>query len=243
MGIKSRIYTRHHSDYHHLYFPKTVKWDKYCNALATQIISISDTVSNILINKENVPEIKLVKIPHGFDTESFITGNFEQINLLQTKYNPNKKYPVIGVISRFTEWKGVQYIIPAYKKVLENFPDALLLLFNANGDYEKEINVLLSELLQHTFQKIKFENDITNLYKIFDVCVHVPISSSVEAFGQTYIESMLSKCCFVMIKMWTGDWGFKSRKAIILSSSNTISLLISPLAILQKIQSDIYFLL
>lgn len=205
VGIKSRIYTRHHSDYHHVYFPKSVKWDKYCNSLATKIVSISDVVTEILIQKENVSKNKIVKIHHGFDTDSFIKGNAENINELIGKYNKKFITPVIGVISRFTHWKGVQYIIPAYKKLLKKYPNALLLLFNANGDYEKEIDVLLNGLPQTSFQKIKFENDIANLYKVFDVFVHVPISKNAEAFGQTYIECMLSGIPLVATKSGIGN--------------------------------------
>ncbi len=205
VGIKSRIYTRHHSDYHHIYYPKTVKWDKYCNALASQIISISDSVSGILINKEKVNKNKIITIPHGFDSASFITSKTERVAILQAKYNPLKKYPVIGVISRFIHLKGVQYIIPAYKEVLKKYPNALLLLFNATGNYEKEIDILLKELPQHSFQKIIFENDISNLYKIFDVFIHVPISSTVEAFGQTYIECMLSGVPLIATKSGIGN--------------------------------------
>jgi len=205
MGIKSRIYTRHHSDYHHIYYSNAVKWDKYCNALATKIISISDNVSNILITKENIPENKIIKIPHGFDVESFIDTNIEQVNTLRVRYNPYKKKPVIGVISRFIHLKGIQYIVPAYKKVLKKHPNALLLLFNASGNYEKEINALLKELPQNSFQKIRFENDITNLYKIFDFFIHVPISNTVEAFGQTYIECMLSGVPLIATKSGIGS--------------------------------------
>jgi len=204
-GIKSRIYTRHHSDYHHTYFPKSVKWDKYCNFMATKIISISDVVSNILMQKENVIPNKIAKIPHGFDVCKFIGTDDNQIQILKEKYNPQSKIPVIGVISRFTHWKGVQYIIPAYKKLLEKYPDALILLFNAKGDYVKEIDVLLNELPEKSFQKISFENDIVNLYKIFDVFVHTPMSKNAEAFGQTYIECMLSGTPLIATKSGIGN--------------------------------------
>ncbi|MCC7051502.1 MAG: glycosyltransferase family 4 protein [Bacteroidia bacterium] len=204
-GIKHRIYTRHHSDYHHIYFPKTVKWDKYCNKLATKVISISDNVTNILIEKENVPKDKIVKIWHGFDIDSFVNFNKEKVEGLKQKYNSQQKHPVIGVISRFTHWKGVQYIIPAYQELLKKYPNALLLLFNAKGDYETEINKLLRELPEQSYQKIKFENEITNLYQTFDVFVHVPISNSVEAFGQTYIETMLAGVPLIATKSGIGN--------------------------------------
>ncbi|MBS1650678.1 MAG: glycosyltransferase family 4 protein [Bacteroidetes bacterium] len=203
--VKSRIYTRHHSDYHHIYFPKTVKWDKYCNKLATKIISISDNVTDILIEKENVSKNKIVKIWHGFDIDLFVNFNKEKVEDLKRKYNSQQKKPVVGVISRFTHWKGVQYIIPAYKKLLEKYPNALLLLFNAKGDYEKEITNLLLEIPEQSYQTIKFENDITNLYQLFDVFVHVPISNSVEAFGQIYIETMLAGVPLIATRSGVGN--------------------------------------
>lgn len=192
VGIKSRIYTRHHSDYHHVYFPGAVKWDKYCNRLATQIISISDNVSEILIKRENVPQNKILKIWHGFDVKKFSNPELQKVELLRDQYNDKRKHPVIGVISRAISLKGIQYIIPAYRKLIESYPNALLLLFNAEGDYEEEINRLLSELPDDNYKKISFENDITNLYQVFDLFIHVPISPSVEAFGQTYIEALAS---------------------------------------------------
>jgi glycosyltransferase involved in cell wall biosynthesis len=204
-GIKSRIYTRHHSDFHHVYFPKAVKWDKYCNYLATKIVSISDVVTNILVQKENVTNEKIIKIWHGFDVNGFINPNQSSVEVLKLKYNHNNKYPLIGVISRFTHWKGVQYIIPAYKQFLKEYPNALLLLFNGVGDYETEIDLLLKEIPNQSYIKVHFENDITNLYNVFDAFIHAPISSSVEAFGQTYVECMLSGKPLIATKSGIGN--------------------------------------
>lgn len=192
-GIKKRIYTRHYSTYHHQYFPKAVKWDKLINRMATHIIAISENVKDVLINKEFVSPKKITTIHHGFKLTDFEIDNSEIIDHLKIKYDPLNKKPVVGVISRFTELKGVHYIIPAFKKILQEKPNALLLLFNAEGDYTKEIDQLLSELPVDSYKKIVFENEITSLYHIFDVFIHVPINDKIEAFGQTYIECMASK--------------------------------------------------
>ena len=205
MCVKLRFYTRHHSDYHHIYYPNAIKWDKYCNNIATQIISISDNVTSILVNAENVPKNKIVKISHGFDVASFININNEKVFDLETKYNSTKKYPVIGVISRFVESKGIQYIIPAFQKLLVHYPNALLLLFNAKGGYEKEINKLLEKIPEDSFKKIEFENNVTCLYRIFNLFIHVPINETAEAFGQTYIECMLSEIPLIATKSGVGS--------------------------------------
>jgi glycosyltransferase involved in cell wall biosynthesis len=191
-GIKKRIYTRHYSTYHHEFFPHAVKWDKLNNKLATHIIAISEVVKDVLISKEGVSFEKISLVYHGFKLNEFSESNNEVIENLKNKYNPFNNRPVIGVISRFTELKGIQYIIPAFSKLLNQYPDALLLLFNASGDYEKEINKLVLELPKETYLKVAFENDITSIYHLFDVFIHVPINNTIEAFGQTYIESMAS---------------------------------------------------
>ena len=72
LGIKKRIYTRHHSTYHHDNFPHAVKYDKLCNYLATDIVAISKNVKKVLNSKEKVKEKKIHLINHGFDLDSFI---------------------------------------------------------------------------------------------------------------------------------------------------------------------------
>lgn len=189
-GIKKRIYTRHHSSLHHVYHPKGIFWDRFCNKRATHIVAISGVVKKILLEWEKVPEEKIVLIPHGFKLEEFRHVEPERIRVIRLKYGLKENHKVIGVISRFTEWKGVQYIIPAFISLLNKYPDAVLLLLNAIGDYKKEIEKLLHELPVENYRLIEFEKDIPAVYKTFDVFVHVPVDEHSEAFGQTYVEAL-----------------------------------------------------
>jgi glycosyltransferase involved in cell wall biosynthesis len=189
-GVPIRIHTRHHSSLHHVYFPKGVYWDKMINNLSTHIVAISGEVKKILINWEKVPEEKIWLIPHGFLLEEFSKKQTEAIQLLSDKYHLQYAFPVVGVISRFTEWKGVQYIIPAFELLLKSYPDAVLMLFNADGDYAKEIHALLNKLPVTSYRIIPFEPNITAAYHLFTLLVHTPIDEHSEAFGQIYIEAM-----------------------------------------------------
>jgi glycosyltransferase involved in cell wall biosynthesis len=189
-GIKKRIYTRHHSSYHHVYYKKGVLWDKWSNHMATHVVAISGMVKEILTGWEKVPLKKIVLIPHGFRLEEF--ENVEQVRVeqIKAKYQVQNFSPVIGVISRFTKLKGVQYIIPAFKQLLSSFPDAVLLLLGVDGDYKKEIGRRLESLPEKNIRLVSFEKDVAAAYHAMDIFVHVPIDEHSEAFGQIYVEAL-----------------------------------------------------
>ena len=85
-GVKKRIYTRHHSDYHHVYHPQGLKWDMLANRMATKIVSISEIVTSILIRNEKVVEKKIVHIPHGFCIDYFEKVELERIESFRKKH-------------------------------------------------------------------------------------------------------------------------------------------------------------
>ena len=188
-GTSSRIYTRHHATFHHEYFPEMVKYDRLINRMATKIIAPSRVVMDVLIHREKVPAEKVRLIHHGFRFEEWELRNETQIEHLKLKYGISG-IPVIGVISRWTKWKGIQYIIPAFKELLREFPDAQLVLANANGDYAPGIRALLAEIPGKNVCIIPFEEDFPSLYRLFTLFVHVPVNDHCEAFGQVYVEAM-----------------------------------------------------
>lgn len=194
LNIEKRIYTRHHACVHYHDFPSGRKWDILCNRLATHIVAISKNVEEILIDWDKADKRKIKLIHHGFDFQYFNSVSKERVDQLVDKYClPEHSFPVVGVISRYMKWKGVQYVIFAFQKVRENYPSAKLVLANAHGEYEKTIKDLLQSLPRDSFIEINFEEDLAALYRLFDVFVHVPIDAHAEAFGQTYIEALLTQ--------------------------------------------------
>lgn len=190
LRVPCRVYTRHHSTEHHVFHPRGVYWDKLCNRLATTIIAISNVVKKVLVEWEKVPSEKVVLIPHGFKLEKFNNVDPGKMRAIQNKYALGDRWPVIGVISRFTSWKGVQYIIPAFKHLLSDYPDAVLMLLNAEGDYKTILDAALGEIPDRNKRVILFESEIASIYKNMDVFVHVPENEYAEAFGQIYVEAL-----------------------------------------------------
>lgn len=190
LGIKNRIHTRHHGVEAHTYYPRGVYYDRVNNFLSKKIIAISKVVEDALINLENVNPAKVVTIPHGFDLENF-TADDAKVRALKEKYGLENRSPVVGSIARFIHWKGVQNTIPAFAKLLENYPNAKLVLANATGPYKQEIHALLEKYLdQKNYVVVEFERDVFALYKCFDLFVHVPVNRDFEAFGQVFVEPL-----------------------------------------------------
>ncbi|MCH8903488.1 MAG: glycosyltransferase [Bacteroidetes bacterium] len=156
-GIKHRIHSRHHTTYNHDYFPNTVKYDKMVNSVSTRILAVSETVKKVLVEKENVNPDKVIVINHGFNLSDFEDVDKARVSVLEKRYKSNGKDPVLGVISRYTHWKGIQHIIAAFKILLKEYSSAYLILANAKGDYEKELQSLLSELPPDNYIEIEFE--------------------------------------------------------------------------------------
>ncbi len=190
LGVKKRIYTRHSSNESRKYHKKQ-RIDRIVNALSTHVLAISENVKNILHTEESVALDRIRLIHHGFDLDGFDRVTSEEIEALSSKYNPQRKSPVIGIVARYSHWKGIQYTIAAFKKLLADYPNARLLLANAKkGDYQAEIAALLSELPADSYHEIVFEHNLFALYRLFDVYVHLPVDAELEAFGQTYVEAL-----------------------------------------------------
>ncbi|MEX1190560.1 MAG: glycosyltransferase family 4 protein [Brumimicrobium sp.] len=188
--IKHRIYTRHYSDFHHVYFPNGLKYDKWINAKATHIIAVSEVVKSILVEKENISKKKVSVIHHGIKIDNEETFENSRMTNVKAKHGICSKKIIVGVVSRYTKLKGLQYIIPAFKDLQKENSNLHLVLANAQGDFQPEVARLLKELPKETYTEILFENDNEALFKSFDVFVHVPISQQAEAFGLTYIEAL-----------------------------------------------------
>ena len=112
---------------------------------------------------------------------------------LNSRYIPNGATPIIGIIARYAWWKGYEYLIPSLVQVRERFPSTFFVFANAFGEDKEKIKILMANSFpKSAYVEIPFEENIFELYHLFDIYVHTPFDSSVEAFGQTYVEALAS---------------------------------------------------
>ena len=222
--VKKRVHTRHHGTWHHVHFPHAVYYDKLVNKLSTHIIAISKNLMNVLTQKDKANPNKIHLIHHGFKLELFGNIPQERIQTLKQKYNPKNKKLVLGVIGRYIDFKGIQFVIPAYKKILESYPDTLLILANGVGKHEVVIKKLLEEIPTENYIEVPFEKDIFAFYKVFDIFIHVPIDIDSEAFGQTYVEALASEIPAVFTLAGVADEFIEDKKnALVVPFENSES--------------------
>ncbi|MDC1125944.1 glycosyltransferase family 4 protein [Candidatus Pelagibacter sp.] len=197
--VKKRIYTRHHgSESEHIFSEYLI--DKLIFLMSTHILVISEITKNLTISNTPSSKNKIKKIYHGFNFDYFNSLNQIKINLLRKKYNINENIFVVGAISRLVDWKNVDKIIESFVLFNSKYNNSLLILANTkfNTKYSLKIKQKLNLIPKKNYRIIEFEEDLKHLYKIFDIFIHIPKLGDKEAFGQTFIESLLLKipCIF-----------------------------------------------
>ena len=194
---KSRIYTRHHSNVHH---SKTgLRWrnkralvfDLIMNRLSTKIIAVSNLIRNVLVEAERVPPSKVMTIYNGIVLRKFQCDIPHLDRRVLSAEESN--YPKIGVISRITEGKGVEYSAMAFCQIAKKYPGAHLIIIGEPSDSYQRVADILSVLDPSKYEFRAKEDRIAEFYKEIDLFVHVPISADFEAFGLVYIEAIASR--------------------------------------------------
>jgi glycosyltransferase involved in cell wall biosynthesis len=188
--VPLRTYTRHWSTIHLQDRRLVSLLDRMINHLCTHVVAISENVREVLQMQEQVPEQKIRVVRHGFDLDRFACVDPVVTGRLRRLYGIPEDATVVGMIARHIECKGLQYAIPAFATLRRRRPDVVLVLANAHGDYHAQVLKMLRTLPSDSYRLIRFEPDVFGLWSLFDVHVHVPVDPVVEAFGQTYVETM-----------------------------------------------------
>ena len=108
-----------------------------------KIITVVDEAKNHYINDCGIPPKNITVVMNAEDLEEF--GNLEIDESLVTKYKNNF---VISYIGGFGPHRGIGTAIKAMPDVVEEIPDAKLLLVGGKGseEYEEELRELCKEL-------------------------------------------------------------------------------------------------
>lgn len=192
LSVSHRVFIRHHSSFHHKYKMKFgIIVDRISNRLATSIVAVSMVVKNILVQDESVNQDKITVIYNGVDLINFRSESRLSKPSL-THDNANSRLFNIGVISRLTQWKGVEYTAAAFVRLQKEFPDSRLRIVGALADSYSDVKNILSTVASDKYAFEKSNSNISHFLHGLDAFVHVPVGRDDEAFGIVYIEALAS---------------------------------------------------
>ncbi len=205
-GIQERIHTRHHATMHHEGGPRRgVLVDRVTNGLSTTIIATCSNVSNCLTNLENVDPVKIRTLELRLDVEEFGKVSDSRVAAMRSRYELLPSQTIVGMITRFVWWKGVEYGLEAFTRFLTVDPDAVLVIAKPIGPHESVVRPLLDAIPGRNYRLIEHEQDIAALYKTFDFLVHLPVTAGAEGWGQVYVEAMAAGVPLVCTRSGIGN--------------------------------------
>jgi glycosyltransferase involved in cell wall biosynthesis len=192
LNVPNRVFIRHHSSFHYKYKMKFgIMVDRMSNRLSTAIVAVSTVAKDILIRFEAVNQNKITVIFNGIDLVDFRPEpSLSEPGSSRPISKPRSLY--IGVISRLTEWKGVEYTATAFLRLQRDFPDSHLHIVGAFADSHSNVKSILSKVASEKYTLEESNPNISHFLQRIDVFVHVPVGIDDEAFGIVYIEALAS---------------------------------------------------
>ncbi|MFA5410564.1 MAG: glycosyltransferase family 4 protein [Candidatus Omnitrophota bacterium] len=151
-----------------------------------KVIAISGQVKEHLVKDFGVEEEKIKIIHNGIDIERY-TKHDARYSIQKRKELGLSSAPVIGIIARLSDVKGHVYLLEAMKSVLENMPQAQLLIVG-KGRMQRELAGLSRQLgIKRSVFFIPPVLDTAEILPVMDVFV---MPSLKEGLGLALMEAM-----------------------------------------------------
>ena len=150
-----------------------------------QVIAISKPVQQHLIGDFAVEESRVYLIPNGIDLKRFVMNDENSRRKARQKWSVEDA-PLIGIIARLSDVKGIDVLLRAMPYILKVIPSAKLLIAG-QGPHEtflKDLTKELSLTAQVQFRSIMDQPE--GLLPAFDVFV---MPSLMEGLGLSVIEA------------------------------------------------------
>lgn len=159
--------------------------DKFVFYMAEKIVALSNGVKEDLVNYYNVSPSKIEVIYNACDVE-LIKKQYEKLpnDASDLDFISGKTVVTAG---RLTKQKGQWHLIRAFKKVVEEVPDAKLLILGQGAEEEYLHNIIHDLHLENSIKLMGYQENPYYYLRKSDVFV---FSSLFEGFGNVLLEAM-----------------------------------------------------
>jgi len=152
--------------------------EQICARFSNRLISNSDNIQTIYLNKHIGKRNQFITIYSGIDFNKF-----------KTKKKSKNNIPIISMISRLAEGKGHKYLLLAAKEVLKQRRAEFWIV--GDGEYEEQIIRMIADMdLQNAVKLLGHRDDIPEIISESDISV---LPSLFEGTPRCIIESLRLK--------------------------------------------------
>jgi len=193
IGTKTKVIFTEHGRF----YPDRSSWKRrYVNPVLSfftdNITAISHATKQALVDYEFIPEQKIEVIYNGITP---VSADPARTLKLKQELSINSSTKVIGTIARLDPIKNHHMMFNAYKRVLDNFPDTVLLLIG-DGEERENIESLVKKLgIQNKVILTGYISEPGAYLECMDIFLLPSLS---EGTSMTLLEAMsLKKPCIV----------------------------------------------
>jgi len=151
-------------------------------------IAISEAVKKALICIHKIPDANITVVYNGIDLNRF-SKRFDkgEMDGFKSELGLGGGH-IIGVISRLVRYKGIDYLIRAFKKILERYPDSNILIVGDGPDKNRLKDIAESLGISKDVKIMKASFDTPRLLSAIDIFVLPSIAD--EGLGLAILEAM-----------------------------------------------------
>ena len=163
-------------------------WIEKLSAKCSSFIFFRNQEDFKTAQKENIVNPNFAEyIGDGIGLEKFNPTRFSPDSILQLKKSLgiNTDYFVIGIVARLVKEKGYMELFEAFKNVLTQFPNTLLLVVGP-ADLQKKDNINPANIKQKNIIFLGERTNVDQLYSVMDMFV---LPSYREGFPHSVMES------------------------------------------------------
>ena len=140
-------------------------------------------MKNFLCSEYQLDAEKISIIPNGLSDALPVPANDK--DSLRRKWRMNTREPLLLFVGRLHPVKGLRFLISAFRKVLDTFPDCRLIIAG-NGDYDTYLQEAKDICSKVSFTGLLEKKDLHELYQIADIGI---------------LPSLTENCSYVAIEM------------------------------------------
>jgi len=170
---------------------KTLVWLRNIILLkADGFLSISSVITTEYL-ASGVNKDKIISITNGIDVEKFKPVSDKNKTILKKQLNlVDKKYFIYS--GRLTKGKGLEYLIRAWRNIVEEFPQAHLILIGSGKGYSLDIGNELKRYCRenHLEATVTFTGNINNVHEYLQAGDCFLLPSQTESLSISLIEAL-----------------------------------------------------